>query len=140
MQTSLPISPDKWRKYLKPCYAQLFAPFREAGHYLYFHSDGHILELIPDLMECRVSVINPQVRANGLKILAKVCKDKICVDLDLDRQMFPFCTPQQIDDHVRQAVEVLSSPAGGLWLKAEIADDVPLENTEAICTALEKYS
>ena len=139
-QTSLPINPAMWRKYLKTCYAQIFAPFRQAGHYVYLHSDGHILEIIPDLIECGVSVINPQSGANGLKNLADVCKGKVCVDLDLDRQMFPFCTPQQIDDHVRQAVEVLGSPAGGLWLKAEIADDVPLDNIEAICSAMEKYS
>jgi hypothetical protein len=103
------------------------------------HSDGHIAEIIPDLVDCGVNVINPQVRANGLEALAEACRGKVCVDLDLDRQLFPFCTPQEIDDHVRQAVETLGSPEGGLWLKAEIGFDVPLENVEAICAALEKY-
>jgi hypothetical protein len=41
---------------------------------------------------------------------------------------------------VRDAVEALGSPEGGLWLFAEIADDVPLENVEAICQALERHS
>jgi hypothetical protein len=63
----------------------------------------------------------------------------VCVALDLDRQLFPFCTPQEIDDHVREAVQVLGDPAGGLMLVAECADDVPLENIEAICCALEQY-
>jgi hypothetical protein len=139
MQTSLPVSPAKWRTYLKPCYRQIYRPFRQAGHYVYMHSDGHIAEIIPDLVDCGVNVINPQVRANGLEALAAVCKGQVCVDLDLDRQLFPFCTPQDIDDHVRRAVEALGSPEGGLWLKAEIGFDVPLENVEAICTALEKY-
>jgi hypothetical protein len=139
MQTSLAMSPAKWRKYLKPCYAQIYQPFREAGHYVYMHTDGHITEIIPDLVDCGVNVVNPQVRANGLDNLARVCKGQVCVDLDLDRQLFPFCTPQEIDDHVRAAVETLGSPAGGLWLKAEIGFDVPLENVEAICVALEKY-
>jgi uroporphyrinogen decarboxylase len=139
MQTALPMSPAKWRKYLKPCYMRLYQPFRQAGHYVYMHSDGHILEIIPDLVDCGVNVINPQVRANGLQGLAEVCQGRVCVDLDLDRQLFPFCTPQEIDDHVRQAVETLGSPEGGLWLKAEIGFDVPLENVEAICSALEKY-
>ena len=140
MQHSLPISPAKWRRFLKPCFAQLYRPVREAGHYVYMHTDGHIFEIIPDLIDCGVSVVNPQVGANGLENLARVCKGKICVDLDLDRQMFPFWTAADIDDHVRQAVEALGSPEGGLWIKAEIGCDVPLENVEAICTALEKYS
>lgn len=140
MQHSLPISPEKWRRYLKPCFKQLYAPLKEAGHYVYMHTDGHILEIIPDLVECGVDVVNPQVGANGLAGLAEVCKGKVCVDLDLDRQHFPFWKPGDIDRHVREAVETLGSPEGGLWLKAEIGDDVPLENVEAICAALEKYS
>jgi len=136
-QRALPISPSTWRKYLKPCYARLFARCREAGHNVYMHSDGHIHEIIPDLVECGVDVINPQIRANGLDDLARVCKGKVCVDLDLDRQLFPFCTPADIDAHVREAVEALGAPEGGLWLRAEIDDGVPLANVEAICTALE---
>jgi uroporphyrinogen decarboxylase len=139
MQTHLPIGPEKWRTYLKCCYAELYGRVRRAGHWVYMHSDGHFWEVIPDLIECGVNVINPQVRANGLDNLTRVCKGSVCVDLDLDRQMFPFCTAADIDEHVREAVEKLGSPAGGLWLKAECGPDVPLENIEAICDALEKY-
>jgi hypothetical protein len=139
MQTSLPISPAKWRKYMKPCYAKLYRRAHEAGWNVYMHSDGHILEVIPDLHECGVDVINPQIRANGLDQLVEVCKGRVCVDLDLDRQLFPFAMPEELDAHVREAVEKLGSPEGGLWLKAEIGPDVSLENIEAICCALEKY-
>jgi hypothetical protein len=139
MQTSLPVSPATWRKYLKPCYARLYARCHDAGWWVYMHSDGHMLEIIPDLVDCGVDVINPQVRANGLDGLVRACKGKVCVDLDLDRQLFPFCTPADIDAHVRGAVEQLGSPRGGLWLRAECGPDVPLDNIEAICTALERY-
>ncbi len=103
------------------------------------HTDGHIVEIIPDLIDVGVSVLNPQSRANGLDALGRACRGKVCVDLDLDRQLFPFGTPQEIEGHVREAVETLGSPQGGLWLKAEIGDDVPLENIQAICMALETY-
>jgi uroporphyrinogen decarboxylase len=139
MQQRLPISPRKWRHYLKPCFAGIYRSFVEAGYYVYMHTDGHIIEIIPDLVDCGVSVVNPQVGANGLEALAATCKGEVCVDLDLDRQFFPFATPQQIDDHVREAVEVLGAPEGGLWLKAEIGEDVPLENIAAIFKALETY-
>ena len=139
MQDALPINPEKWRTYLKPCYIRLYQPFRQAGHYVYMHTDGHILEIIPDLVDCGVNIVNPQVRANGLDGLAKICKGKVCVDLDLDRQLFPFCSPADVDDHVREAVDKLGSPEGGLWLKAELNEDIPLENIAAILDALEKY-
>ena len=139
MQHSLPMSPEMWRKYLKPCYMALYKPVTDAGHYVYMHTDGHIYEIIPDLVDCGVRVINPQFRSNGLDNLIRVCKGKVCVDLDLDRQMFPFCSPKDIHDHIHESVDKLGDPVGGLWLKAEVDHGVPLENIEAICTALEKY-
>lgn len=140
MQHSLPISPEKWRKYLKPCYKKIYRHCRRAGRYVYMHSDGQIYPIIPDLIDCGVDIINPQIRANGLDNLVKTCKGKVCVNVDLDRQLFPFCTPKDIDEHVREVVEKLGLPKGGLMLLAECAPDVPLENIEAICIALEKYS
>ncbi len=117
MQHALPISPEKWRTYLKPCYRALYQPVRAAGHPVYMHSDGRIYEVIPDLIECGMSVINPQFRANGLENLVRVCKGKVCVNLDLDWQMFPFCRPEDIEQHVREAVLALGTPAGG-WTTA----------------------
>jgi len=139
MQASLSISPAKWRKYLKPCFAKIYGPIRKRGSYIHMHTDGHIVEIIPDLIDCGVSVVNPQIRANGLDNLVRVCKGKICVNLDLDRQLFPFCSPRDIDDHVHEAVAKLGSPEGGLWLTAEVGPDIPLKNIDAICSALEKY-
>ena len=103
------------------------------------HTDGHTMPVVMDLVECGVNVINLQIRANGLGRIAQVCRGKVCVDLDLDRQLFPFCSPDDIDAHVRDAVEALALPEGGLWLSASCGPDVPLETIEAICVAFEKY-
>jgi hypothetical protein len=138
-QRGLAMGPAKWRKHIKPCFARLYGRCHEKGFSVYMHTDGCIWEIIPDLIECGVNVINPQIRANGLENLVRTCKGKVCVNLDLDRQMFPFCTPADIDNHVRECVEKLGSPEGGLWLLAECGPDVPLENIEAICAALERY-
>ncbi len=138
LQDALPISPAKWRQYLKPCFAAIYGLCKDAGCRVYMHTDGHIIPIITDLIECGVDVINPQVGANGLENLARECKGKVCVDLDLDRQKFPFWRPQDIAAHVAEAVDVLGAPEGGLMLKAEIGPEVPLSNVEAIFAALER--
>lgn len=138
MQTALPISPADWRRYLTPCYEAIFGPCRNRGVFVYLHSDGHILEIIPELIKCGVTVINPQIRANGLEGLQRYAKGKVCICLDLDRQLFPFATPAQIKAHIREAHNALYIPDGGLMLNAECAPDVPLENIKAICEALEE--
>ncbi|HOQ67624.1 MAG TPA: uroporphyrinogen decarboxylase family protein [Candidatus Atribacteria bacterium] len=137
-QDRLPISPEKFRKYLKPCYKKMFSLCQKNNVYVYFHSDGHILEIIDDLIDCGVDILNPQVGANTIDGLVETAKSKVCIDLDLDRQLFPFAKPQEIREHIREAVEKLNSPRGGLMLIAECEPDVPLENIETICTVLEE--
>lgn len=138
-QDFLPIHPQKWIKYLKPCYKKLFSKCHEAGTLVYLHSDGHILEIIEPLIECGVNVLNPQVGANGLDNLARIARGKVAIDLDLDRQHFPFWSPSQIEEHIHEAVEKLNLPQGGLLLIAEVAPDVPLKTIAAICESLDKY-
>lgn len=139
IQTGLAMGAEKWRQYLKPCFMRVYSYWRSTGRPVYFHTDGCIWEIIGDLAECGVQVINPQFRANGIDNLVRVCRGKICADLDLDRQMFPFCSPKDLDEHVRESVMKLGSREGGLWLKAEIAPDVPLENVDALLAAMQKY-
>ena len=137
-QRQVLMGPEYFRKYIKPCYARMFAACRKAGAHVYLHSDGHILEIIDDLIECGVCILNPQLGANGLEELAKKCKGKTCVDLDLSRQDFPFCSSEEIREDVREAVSKLGSREGGLMLYAECEPDVSLENIEAICRAFEE--
>ncbi|MBN1345906.1 MAG: hypothetical protein JXQ73_24665 [Phycisphaerae bacterium] len=139
MQDRLAMGPDLWRRYMKPCFARIYAPIRQTGAHVYMHTDGHVLPIINDLIECGVTVLNPQIRANGLEGLVEQCKGKVAVNLDLDRQLFPFCTPGDIREHVREAVMKLGSKQGGLMLSAECEPDVSLENIEAICQTLEDH-
>ncbi|MCL2405333.1 MAG: hypothetical protein FWC92_07280 [Defluviitaleaceae bacterium] len=139
MQHGIAIGADKWRKYLKPAFSRIYAPIKAKGCYVYMHTDGYILDIMPDIVECGVDIINPQCGANGIENLARVCKGKIPLDLDLDRQFFPVATPSQIDDHVRECVETLYMPEGGLGLKTEINYEIPLKNIAAILDALRKY-
>ena len=138
-QRGLAIGAKKWRKYLKPAFNKIYAPVKAKSCYIYMHTDGHILDVMEDLVECGVDIINPQSRANGIENLARICKGKIPIELDLDRQLFPIATTSEIADHVQEAVETLYLPEGGLSLKMEINHDIPLENIVALFDAVRKY-
>lgn len=138
LQEKLPMSPSAWRKYIKPAYMDCWGPCRRAGAVVFLHSDGHMLEIIPDLIEAGASIINPQIRANTLEGLQRVAKGKVAIWLDLDRQMFPFATPSEVEDHVGEMFEGLHLKEGGLMFIAECGPDVPLANIDAICTTFEK--
>ncbi len=139
-QNSLMISPKKFRRYIKPMFKKIFTTCREKGTHVSLSSDGRLLEIIDDLIECGVSMHDPQFRANTLKGIARIYKGKMCINLDLDRQMFPFCRPEDIRRQVREVVQTLGSPRGGLMVFGSIyGGDTPLENIEALCKAMEGY-
>lgn len=138
MQTSLAISPGDWLRYLKPCLEAIWGPCRDRGVPVYQHSDGHILDIIPHLVECGVSVVDPQIRANTLHGIVDVAKGKVCIQLDLDRQLFPFATPEQAREHIVGAKEALYMPEGGLMMRAACAHDVRVEVVRAICEAFDE--
>jgi len=139
-QNALMISPEKFRKYIKPMFKRIFTTCREAGTPVSLSSDGRLLEIVDDLVECGVSVHDPQLRANTLDGIRHAYKGKMCIKLDLDRQMFPFCRPEDIRNQVEQAVETLNAPEGGLMMMGAVfGDDVPLANIEALCEAFEQF-
>ncbi|MBQ8953037.1 MAG: hypothetical protein IJ048_02885 [Clostridia bacterium] len=142
-QKGLAIGAARWRKYMKPCFRKLYGMIKayKPSQLIYMHTDGCIWEIMPDLVECGVDIINPQFRANGLDNLVRVCRKEqvIPINLDLDRQLFPFATRSQIFDHVAQCVESLYLPQGGLGLNVELNYEVPLENMAAVLDAVEKY-
>lgn len=138
MQNGLAVGADKWRRYLKPRFTRIFKPLRDAGRFVYMHTDGQIFEIIPDLAEAGASMINPQFRANGLDRLRAVCKGKHPICLDLDRQAFPYATTAELRDHVEQTVTTLWLPEGGLGLNVEFGPEVPLENMRAVMDAIDR--
>ncbi len=143
MQRGLAIGAEKWRKYLKPCFRKLYGLVKSyrPSTLIYMHTDGCIHEIMPDLVECGVDMINPQFRANGLDNLVRVCRKEqiIPINLDLDRQLFPFGTRSQLFDHVGECVESLWMPEGGLGLNIEFNYEIPLDNMAAVLDAAEKY-
>jgi hypothetical protein len=137
LQKALPMSPEKWRMYVGPCFERMFGVCGQHNVDVYLHTDGHILEIVPDLIRAGATILNPQIGANGLDGLERVAKGKVCISLDLNRQLFPFLDPAGIREHIVGAVERLSLPAGGLMLSAECGPDVPLDNIRAICATLD---
>lgn len=138
-QNGLMMSPEAFRKYLKPAYMKMFHTCRAAGAHVHYSSDGNLLEIVDDLVECGVTSHDPQVGACGIDAIAATYNGKMCAMVDIDEQILPFCTPADIDDQVREIVAKVGSPEGGLMLYACPSADVPLANIEAICTAWERH-
>jgi hypothetical protein len=96
---------------------------------------------LDDLIACGVTVINLQDRVNGIDEIRKRCKGRIAVDLDIDRQeVTRKGSPKDVEALIREAVEKLGSPRGGLSLVYDLYPGIPMRNVEAVMQAMEKYS
>ncbi|TFG63975.1 MAG: hypothetical protein E4H36_04205 [Spirochaetales bacterium] len=141
MQYGPMLSPELFRKYIKPAYERIMKPAREAGAIIHVHADGDIRLLADDLIDCGADVLNLQDLVNGIDWIEKRLKSRVCVELDIDRQSVTFSgTREQIDSLIREEVSRLGSKEGGLMLIYGLYPGVPLENAEAVMDAMEKYA
>lgn len=139
-QSSLMISPQIWRGFFKPYYNQMFSIVHEYEKEVYFHSDGYIMEIIPDLIEMGVDVLNPQFSCHNLSELGRLVSGKVCICSDIDRQyLLPYGTPEEIEENIKEVIRIFGSHNGGLIGRAEIGADVPLENAEAAYRAFYEH-
>ncbi|MHB1458003.1 MAG: uroporphyrinogen decarboxylase family protein, partial [Armatimonadota bacterium] len=139
-QTSTILSPNDFRKWIKPGYTKLMEPCRKAGTLVFFHSDGRTLDILEDQIAAGVDIVNPQDLANGVDNIAKYIKSKACICLDIDRQtIVPFGTRKDIHDLIEEEVRKLGDPSGGLEMVAGIYPPTSPDNVDALCEALMKY-
>jgi len=139
-QNSLPIKPDKWRELIKPSYKEVFSICRKEGIDVYLHTDGYIVDIIPNLIETGITILNPQDLVNGIDNLEKYAKGKVSIDLDIDRQkIIPFGKPEEIDNHIKKCVEKLGSQNGGLLLLYGAYPETPKENIAQVIKSMQKY-
>ena len=114
---------------------------RDAGKIVHMHSDGDIRLLADEIIDGGCQVLNLQDLVNGIDWIAENLKGNVCIELDVDRQKVTYGgTTQEIDALIREEVEKLSAPEGGLMMIYGLYPGTSLENAEAVANALEKYA
>jgi hypothetical protein len=141
MQLGPMLSPEQFRTYIKPIYRNLMVPAHKAGCLVHMHSDGDIRDLVDDLVVSGVDALNLQDLVNSIDWIAGNLKGRVCIDLDIDRQQITrFGNPETIDELIREEVEKLGSPEGGLMMIYGLYPGVPSENIKAVMDAMERYA
>lgn len=132
-QTSLLVSPAMWREYYKPLYREYAAMIRGKGKFAFFHSDGMIADIIPDLIEIGVSALNSQLFCMDIEDLGRRFRGKIAFWGEIDRQrVLPFGTPHDVRAAVRRVRRALDDGRGGVIAQCEWGLRDPFENVAAV--------
>jgi len=136
-QDRMLISPDTWRRFLKPRMHDLVSSLKEFNPALKiaYHSDGEISPIIPDLIEIGVDVLNPvQPASMSPSELKKAYGDQLCFWGTIDEQhTLPFGTPEDVRAEVLDRIRRVGKK-GGLIVGPthHVQLDTPLENFRAM--------
>ncbi len=132
-QNSLLISPRQWRSFFKPLYQDYCRLIRRAGKFVFFHSDGYIADIYPDLIEIGVHAVNSQLFCMDIESLGRQYKGQITFWGEIDRQhVLPFGSPDEVRVAVRRVRAALDDGRGGVFAQCEWGIGVSAENVAAV--------
>lgn len=130
-QRSLLISPEMWRKYFKPMYRDYIDIAHKHGKTIRMHSDGYILDIIPDLIDMGLDTLNAQLFCMGVENLAQF-KGKITFYGEICRQkLLPFASVEEVRNAVRSVFDNLWDN-GGCIAQCEFGPAAKPENVFAV--------
>ncbi|MFW6381089.1 MAG: uroporphyrinogen decarboxylase family protein [Bacillota bacterium] len=142
------ISPDMYRKYIKPRHKKLFDFIKQEAEgetYIFYHSCGAIRKLIPDLIEEGVDILNPvQISARDMDPgeLKQEFGDKITFwggGIDT-RETLPHGSPEEVREETKRNIEALAPDGGFVFATVHnVQADVPVENFMAMWETLKEY-
>lgn len=130
-QKGMLISPDDWRKLIKPCLSKIYALAKKHGLVVFHHSCGHIVPIIGDMIDMGLDILHPiQPEAMDIYFLKRQFGRHLVFCGGIPTQtLLVQGTPAEIRNEVRKLKREMGENGGyilepGITLQA----DVPLEN------------
>jgi uroporphyrinogen decarboxylase len=140
-QAGLLISADMWRKFIKPGFADYIDLIKSHKTIAMHHTCGSVVEIIPDMIECRLDVlqsIQPEASRMSLVNLYEMFGERICFQGGVSIQKtMPYGSCDEIRREVKAIADVVKQRGGYIFCTSHnIQADTPAEN---IATLLEAY-
>ena len=140
-QNALMFAPDHWRKLMKERWAKVFAAARaiKPDIEIWYHSDGNIEAILPELIDIGVTILNP-VQPECMDVL-KIKRDYgkyLVLDGAIGTQTtMPFGSPDEVRAVVRKRIRTLGYDGAFIGSPTHVLEpEVPIENLEAFVEAM----
>lgn len=140
MQRGMQLSPDLWRKFIKPGWRRVLDAVRreypEAKFFL--HSCGKIDAIVPDVVELGFHILHPiQPECMDFEAVYRHWGSEILLAATISAQrIFPFGTPREVRGEVQRLAEVVGAERRCLLMPSNrIQPETPWENIVAFVQA-----
>ena len=143
-QKALMMSVETWRRWVKPATAATIAAAKAVNPDVlaFYHSDGVIYDIIPELIEIGVDILNPvQPECVDPVALKEQYGDKLSFWGTIGTQTtMPFGTPEEVRQTVKHIIETVGKGGGLLIAPTHVLEpEVPWENIEALVQAVKEF-
>jgi len=133
MQNTMMVSVKAWRELDKPIFARMIKAIKEEKPdvLIFYHSDGNMEEVIPDLIEIGVDILDPiQPESMDVGEIYRKYGSKVCLHGTISiQQTLPHGTVEDVRAEVRHRISI-SEGKGGMIVgpSNHLQNDTPLEN------------
>jgi len=134
-QRAMLVAPKLWREMFRPLYVEYIDLAHRRGKYAFMHSDGYILDILPDLADLGLDALNAQIACMGVAQVGAACAGKLTFWGEMDRQqLLPYGTRDEVFAAVRDMRCELWR-GGGAIAQCEFGPGARPENIEAVFEA-----
>lgn len=146
-QRGMIISPDMYRKFIKPRQQRLFSEIKNSRKdvFIFFHSCGSVYDIIPDLIEVGIDALNP-VQVSAVNMDSKKLKKEFGNDITfwgggIDTQnILSSGSPEEVKDETKRRINDFAPGGGFIFTPVHnVQADVPPENYMAMWEVWEEY-
>jgi len=143
-QQRLMFAPDHWRRFMKARWAKVYAAARaiKPDLQIWYHSDGNIEAIIPELIEIGVTILNPvQPECLDPLTVKRRYGDRIVIDGAIGTQTtMPFGTATEVRDSIRERARTLGGDGAYIISPTHVLEpEVPLENIAAFIETAREF-
>ena len=111
-QNALMFAPDMWRRFIKSQWVRVYEAVRSINPdiQIWYHSDGNILDIIPELIEIGVTILNPvQLECVDVLEVKKRFGDRLVLDGTLILSPTHVLEPEVPIENIKAFVEASRS-------------------------------
>jgi uroporphyrinogen decarboxylase len=142
-QVGMIVSPNIWRKYFKPRMKHLINELRQTRPiYIFYHSDGNIEPIIPELIEIGVDILNPvQPDCMNTETLKKLYGEKLTFYGGISvQETLPLGTVQDVKKEAITRMRSMGHGGGYILSPSHVVGyETPLQNALALYETANQY-
>ena len=144
MQSSIMMSVELWRQYLKPRLARVICEIRKikSDVLIFYHSCGYVIPFLHELAEIGVDILNPvQPESMDFAEVHRIIGDKMSFWSTIGTQTtLPFGSQDDVRNQVRRNLDICGDKGGIVIGPTHMVEpEVPWENLVAMKESAESY-